>query len=148
MGERIARDSASLDLRDHLPIERFLDGREERLLVETRHAEQYIEVELAPEHGPQGERLIAGVRQARKPTPDHISHAFGNPDAIDTRAGGPRPVSLLEGSGLSEVRKHGAGEEGIALGFAMDCLGELSRLGTEGDSLGHGLDERENFLDR
>jgi len=46
------------------------------------------------------------------------------------------------------VRKHRAGEERIALGLAMNCLGELSRLRTEGDSLGHGLDESENFLDR
>jgi len=63
MSERIARDSALLHFRNHLSIDRFLDCSEQCVLIETRHAKQHLEVELTTEHGPQAERLIAGVGQ-------------------------------------------------------------------------------------
>src|SRR5262249_24098771 len=101
--ERIRWHGAAADLDDQVCGERFLDRREQRVVVEADHSTEHCELELPAERGGVAEDAVGALRETCQPTAKYLADALRNPDLRDR--GGPHPAPFTPGecTSLDEV---------------------------------------------
>ena len=105
--------------------DRLLEQLQQLGVRSLHYAEKEIDVEVAPDHGRDRERLMCTLPEPVDPPAEHLVHALRKAELGEPAVDGPPPaVSLIERAGLDQVAQELARVEGVSVGLRIELLGQ------------------------
>jgi hypothetical protein len=110
---------------------RPLEGVEHRVRLDPAGLHEQADVELSSDDGRHAQHLVGGRREPGQAPADDLPHALGEPELGHDPLGGVGPGPAQRRPGFGQVLNHLPDEERVAVGLAVDSLGQCLAEGVE-----------------